>query len=36
MQPSTTTQHPDRAAQKEARATAAAVASYLISVSARR
>jgi hypothetical protein len=35
MQPSSTPQHTDRAAQKEARATAAAVASYLISVSSR-
>jgi hypothetical protein len=33
---STPQQQPDRAAQKEARAAAAAVASYLISVSSGR
>jgi hypothetical protein len=30
-----TPQHPDRAAQKEARAAAAAVANYLLSVAGR-
>jgi hypothetical protein len=36
MKPTTNTQQPaDRAAQKEARAAAAAVAGYLISVSSR-